>query len=79
MISLNFLDQFGALLEKSLSSAETYSAVFDILDRVIEFKSATLFITTSSGDRLEVAESRGPVTVDLVAEVPFQQGEGLSG
>jgi len=79
MISLKFLDQFGTLLEKSLSSAETYSAVFDILDRVIEFKSATLFITAPSGDRLEVAESRGPVTVDLAAEVPFLQGEGLSG
>lgn len=79
MISLNFLDQFGALLEKSLSSAETYSAVFDILDRVIDFKSATLFITDPSDDHLEVAESRGPVKVDLATEVPFEQGEGLSG
>jgi len=79
MIGLEFLQKIGEILQKSLSSEETYSAVFDILDGIIEFDSATLFVYQPATGALEVAESRGPQVVDLVSDVAFTRGDGLSG
>ncbi len=79
MLSLDYLDQFGALLEKSLSSDETYAAVLEILEQVIDFDSATLFINDPVDNQLEVSQSHGQGIVDLISEVTFEQGEGLSG
>jgi len=79
MIGLEFLQKVGEILQKSLSSEETYSAVFDILDDVIEFDSATLFVANPDTGILEVAESRGSRVVDLVSGVAFTRGGGLSG
>ncbi len=79
MIGSEFLQKIGEILQKSLSSEETYSAVFDILDDVLEFDSATLFVVNSDTGVLEVAESRGSQLVDLVPVVAFAKGEGLSG
>ncbi|MEE9465121.1 MAG: GAF domain-containing protein [Candidatus Neomarinimicrobiota bacterium] len=79
MIGLEFLQKIGEILQKSLSSEETYSAVFDILDGIIEFDSATLFVYQPANDALEVAENRGPQVVDLVSDVAFSRGGGLSG
>ena len=79
MIGLEFLQKIGEILQKSLSSEETYSAVFDILDGIIEFDSATLFVYQPANDALEVAENRGPQVVDLVSDVAFTRGGGLSG
>ncbi len=79
MIGHEFLQKVGEILQKSLSSEETYSAVFDILDSVIEFDSATLFIVQPATGALEVTESRGSQVVDLVSDVAFSRGDGLSG
>lgn len=79
MISLEFLQKIGEILQKSLSSEEAYSAVFNILDSVIEFDSATLFIVNPTTGILEVAESHGSRVVDLVSDVTFTRGGGLSG
>ncbi len=79
MLSLDYLDRFGALLEKSLSSNETYAAVLEILEQVIDFDSATLFINDPVNNQLEVSQSHGQVIVDLISEVTFGKGEGLSG
>ncbi|MCH7496326.1 MAG: GAF domain-containing protein [Candidatus Marinimicrobia bacterium] len=79
MIGLEFLQKIGEILQNSLSSEETYSAVFDILDGVIEFDAATLFVVNSTTEQLEVVESRGEQRVDLASEVPFSKGGGLSG
>ncbi len=79
MPSLDYLDQFGALLEKSLSSDETYAAVLEILKQVIHFDCATLFINDSGSNQLEVSQSHGQGIVDLISEVTFGQGDGLSG
>ncbi|MCK4579018.1 MAG: GAF domain-containing protein [Candidatus Marinimicrobia bacterium] len=79
MISLEFLQKFSSLLQKSLSRAETYAAVFDILDETIEYDSASLFVVSQHSDELEEAFTRGPAKVDLVSEVAFSQGGGLSG
>ena len=79
MIGFEFLQKIGEILQKSLSSEETYSAVFDILDDVLEFDSATLFVVKVDTGVLEVAESRGSQLVDLVPDVAFAKGEGLSG
>jgi len=81
MIGLDFLRRVSAILNKSLTSpdASAYSAVFDILDEVIEYESATLFVANPDSEVLEVAQSRGPVIVDLIATVGFEHGHGLSG
>lgn len=79
MIGLEFLQKIGEILQKSLSSEETYSAVFDILDGVIEFDSATLFVVQPVTGALEMAETRGSQVVDLVSDVAFTRGGGLSG
>ena len=79
MIGLDFLQKIGEILQKSLSSEETYSAVFDILDGIIEFDAATLYVIDSSGGQLVVAESRGPRVVNLASDVAFSKGDGLSG
>ncbi|MFB0515241.1 MAG: GAF domain-containing protein [Candidatus Neomarinimicrobiota bacterium] len=79
MIGLQFLQKIGEILQKSLSSEETYSAVFDILDSVIEFDSATLFVANCDTGALEIAESRGSRVVDLASDVAFTRGNGLSG
>ncbi len=79
MLRLDYLDQFGALLEKSLSSDETYAAVLEILAQVIDFDSATLFINDPVNNQLMISQSHGQGIVDLISEVTFEQGEGLSG
>ena len=81
MIGFDFLRSVSAILNKSLTSpdASIYSAVFDILDEVIDYESATLFVANPESEVLEVAQSRGPVVVDLVAQVGFEHGHGLSG
>ena len=81
MIGFDFLRQVSAIISKSLTSpdASAYSAVFDILDEVIHYESATLFVANPDSEILEVAQSRGPVIVDLIAQVGFEHGHGLSG
>ena len=81
MIGFDFLRQVSAILSKSLTSADAsaYSAIFDILDEVIHYESATLFVANPDSEVLEVAQSRGPVVVDLIAQVGFEHGHGLSG
>lgn len=81
MIGFDFLRRVSAILSKSLTSpdASAYSAIFDILDEVIPYESATLFVANPDSGVLEVAQSRGPVIVDLIAQVGFEHGHGLSG
>ncbi len=79
MIGLDFLQKIGAILQKSLSSEETYSAVFDMLEGIIAYDAATLFVVNEDLGELEVAVSRGPRPVNLAADVAFSRGEGLSG
>jgi transcriptional regulator with GAF, ATPase, and Fis domain len=79
MISLQFLAKFGEILRKSLSNEETFKAVFDILDEIVAFDSATLFVADSRSGELRVVERRGSQLVDLASEVTFSKGEGLSG
>ncbi|MFC1583243.1 histidine kinase dimerization/phospho-acceptor domain-containing protein [Candidatus Neomarinimicrobiota bacterium] len=79
MTRLDFLQEIGGILQKSLSSEETYAAVFDILDNVIEFDSATLFVMNPESGVLDIVASHGSHIVDLAAGVSFKHGEGLSG
>ncbi|UCH09882.1 MAG: GAF domain-containing protein [Fidelibacterota bacterium] len=79
MISLEFLQKIGAILQQSLSDEETYSAVFNILDEVIEYDAATLFVIDPDTEALNVAESRGSQVVNLASDVSFTRGGGLSG
>lgn len=80
MIGLDFLKKVGGILQKTLSSEEIYTTIFDILDGVIEYDSATLFVCDSESGVLKEAETRGPKIVDLASGVvAFEHGAGLSG
>jgi len=77
-MSFEFLKKIRGILQKTLSNEETYAAVFDILNEVVEFESATLFIMNKEGN-LQVACNQGKRTVDLVSGISFAHGKGLSG
>lgn len=81
MIGLDLLRRLSGILSKSLSASDktVYTAVFDILDEVMEYESATLFVADPDTHFLNIALSRGPVKVDLVSDVGFDRGKGLSG
>ncbi|MCH7520084.1 MAG: GAF domain-containing protein [Candidatus Marinimicrobia bacterium] len=79
MIGLEFLQKVGGILQQTLSSEEIYTTIFDILDGVIEYDSATLFICDPESGVLKEAETRGPKIVDLASSVAFDHGAGLSG
>lgn len=79
MIGLEFLQKVGGILQKTLSSEDIYTTIFDILDGVIEYDSATLFVCDSDSGVLKEAETRGPQVVDLASGVAFSHGAGLSG
>ena len=79
IIGLEYLKEIGDILQKSLSSEETYAAIFDILDGVVEHDSATLFVSNPETGILEEAETRGSHVVDLASGVTFDHGTGLSG
>lgn len=79
MIGLDFLQKIGGILQKTLASEEIYTTIFDILDGVVEYDSATLFVCDSDSGVLKEAETRGPQVVDLASGVAFEHGAGLSG
>lgn len=81
MIGIELLRRISGILNKSLSASDqtVYTAVFDILDEVMEYESATLFVADPESHVLSIALSRGPVKVDLVSDVRFDHGKGLSG
>lgn len=81
MMGLEFLRRISGILNKTLTaSADTvYGAVFDILDEVVDYESATLFAIDQDSEQLSIVQTRGPVVVDLASEVGFDRGSGLSG
>jgi len=78
MVNTQELKAIGAILQKGLSSDETHGAVMQLLERVIEFSAATLFIYRESNDQLEIVVKRGEFVVDLASNVSFSKGKGIS-
>lgn len=78
MINLDELTEISGILQQGLSKDETYEAVFKILERTINFESATLFIHNKKTDQLEIVLNHGEYTVDLADNISFLRGKGLS-
>lgn len=81
MMGLEFLRRLSGILNKTLTASAdaVYGAVFDILDEVVDYESATLFATDQESKALSIVQSRGPAVVELASEVDFDRGSGLSG
>lgn len=79
MISLEFLEHFANLLHTTHSPEETYHATLDIIDQVVDYDAASLFVAKLDSSELELVENRGEQVVNLLSEVAFAGGSGLSG
>jgi signal transduction histidine kinase len=78
MIDTHFLREIAAILQKSLNAYGTYQAVFDLLETTLPFESATLFLYDKAKDRMEKTFHKGAFTVDLIGEIAFERGPGIS-
>lgn len=66
------------ILQKGLDQGDTFNAVFDLIEKAVSYDSATLYIYNSTEDVLEIMHQVGDEVVDLVRNVPFPRGMGLS-
>jgi transcriptional regulator with GAF, ATPase, and Fis domain len=78
MVNTRELTEISAILQKGLSSDETHGAVMQLLERVVAFSAATLFIYREKSDQLEMVMQRGEFVVDLASNVTFSKGKGIS-
>jgi len=79
MVNIKFLRDIVDIIQKGLDLEETFDAVFDLLDKTVPFDSATLYLYHKKLDQLEVVHQKGDEVVDLVGEIPFDRGRGISG
>ena len=70
--------EISNILQKGLSSDDTYSAIFQLLERTIPFDSATLFLKNAKSGQLEAVINRGDFVVDLASDVFFLNGKGIN-
>jgi len=78
MINTEFLTEIARIFQSGMGADETYAAVFRILEKTMPFDSATLFLYRPQKDCLEKVYQRGDTTVDLIQEIPFARGRGIS-
>ncbi len=78
MINLEFLEEISTIIQKGLGSDETFSAVFDLLEKTLSFDSATLFLYDETQDKLEVIHQKGEDIVELAGDFTFARGRGIS-
>ncbi len=78
MIDTKDLVEIGKILQMGLDSNETYEAVFHLLERTVQFDSATLFVYNEEEDKLEIVLKRGDKIVDLAENISFARGMGIS-
>jgi len=72
------LSEIGSILQMGLNQGETYNAVFELVQSVIPFESATLFLCNEETNQLEIAKKQGKCVVDLASDVLFSRGKGVS-
>lgn len=77
-INIEYLDEVSAILDLELESHKTFDAFFRLLEKVIPFDSATLYIYDPHKDRLNVIYQTGDYVVDLAGDFFFERGPGLS-
>jgi len=78
MVNTLFISEVVRVLQKGLTEKEAFEVVLDLLAKTIPYDSATLYLYNSVDDRLEVIYQRGAEPVDLISEVAFDRGFGLS-
>ena len=79
MINLEFLSEISAIFQKSTAADYAYQAVFDILEKTLNYDYGTLFLYDKEKDQLSSTYQRGDIRVELIHEFEFQHGAGLSG
>lgn len=76
----NTLGTLATILQKSWESdQQLFEALFDLLLSAVSFECATLFLENPTEGRLEQKFQIGEAIVDLIREVSFNKGPGLSG
>jgi signal transduction histidine kinase len=78
MLKLDFLKDIVGILQEGMASGETYAAVFKLIERTVDYQSATLFIYDEHHHSLQNIHQVGPEVVDLISDVNFEAGMGLS-
>ncbi len=78
MVDIDYIIEISNIIQKSLGADETFSSIFNILEKTIPFDSATLFVYNQDINRLEVVLKRGQEIIDLAQEIPFAHGSGMS-
>jgi len=78
VIRFEELHEIVSILQQGLATDEAYEAVFRLLEKTIEFESATLFLYDADEDRLEIGHQVGKDVVDLVTDIDFSRGAGMA-
>jgi signal transduction histidine kinase len=79
MLPLEFMQQINELLSKGIDEDQTYVVVFKILEKLLPFDAATLYIIDPQDQHLRPVYQYGPVEVDLAGDFAIGKGKGLSG
>lgn len=74
---IELFSEIARILREKNPSKRTVIEVMDLIARVVEFDSATLFLMNNRKDKLDEIATRGE-TVNLVSFVEFDHGSGLA-
>ncbi len=78
MVKTKLLSEIAGIIQKGLGSDKTFEAIFDLLEKIVPFDSATLYLYQQKNNRLEIIHQKGKDVVELAQEVPFDRGNGIS-
>lgn len=79
LAKIEFLSEVVTLLQEELDPGETFEAVLTMLEKIVPFDSATLYLYKQKSDQLELLHQRGEFVVDLALGISFTRGNGISG
>lgn len=79
MLPLEFMQHINELLSKGVDETQTYTVVFKILEKLLPFDAATLYMVNPKDQRLQVVYQYGTVEVELAGDFAIGNGKGLSG
>ncbi len=79
MVDLDYIHGISFLLRKGLESPQIYEGVFKLLEKTIDFDSATLYTYYEETHQIKIAYQYGNIEVDLAKEIQMGLGNGISG
>ncbi len=74
---LETLFKISQVIQSSVGTEVVFGLVLDLLEELVEFEFAALFINDETEQKLQAVASKGHV-VDLIQPVSFDMGNGLS-